>query len=77
MTDILHYCQVNKLMFLYATKYAEEEVDSEDDELEDATERFVFDRHIRSQFTRRDLRKERAKNAGVGFGVKCEYQEVI
>lgn len=59
-------------MFLYATKYAEEEVDSEVDELEDAAERYVFDRHTRSYYARRDKRKERAKNAGVGFGTKCK-----
>lgn len=60
--------QVNKLMYLYAAKYADEELDSEDDELEAAVERFVFDRNVRTQFARRDIRKERARTAGVGFG---------
>lgn len=60
--------QVSKLVYLYASKYADEEVDSEEDELDVAATRFVFDRDIRSHFTRRDLRKERARVAGVGFG---------
>jgi hypothetical protein len=59
--------QVNRLVYLYASSYAEEVLDSEDDELECASNRFIFDRNIRSHFTRRDLRKERARVAGVGY----------
>ena len=43
-------------------------MDSEDDELEAAVDRYIFNRKFRTAAQKREQRKERAKMAGVGFG---------
>ncbi|KAH0472774.1 MAG: hypothetical protein KVP17_001460 [Porospora cf. gigantea B] len=61
--------QVNRMVILYASKYAEEEVDSADDPMEMAAKTLVFQRNLKSVYDRKAHRKEQAKMAGLGFGV--------
>eukprot|EP01070_Trichotokara_eunicae_P011083 Trichotokara_eunicae@DN6724_c0_g1_i1.p1 len=60
--------EVNKCFGLSVAKYGDDEIGSDLDELEIAAERFVFEREIRNMTSRRELARDRAKLAGVGFG---------
>lgn len=60
--------QVNRMVLLYASKYAEEEIDEEDDDMELAAQLLCFERNVKSVYDRKARRKEQAKVAGLGFG---------